>query len=165
MMAKLKEALAILVCVLLFAGIITQNPHQQNFLQHFFPFQNGHVYGPVSSGMWDTLQTVRFAKEAEGYTWDFPKPLQALDGTPIEINGYIYPLEQGPEHQHFVLTSLPLNACYFCGVGTPATLIEVFAKEKISFQEAPIVLRGTLELNHDQQENLFFKLQQAEWIR
>ena len=43
------------------------------------------------------------------------------------------PFDNGMHSAHFMFSSIPLNACFFCGVGGPETVIEVFSKSKIDF--------------------------------
>ena len=58
--------------------------------------------------------------------------------------GFIYPLEGGLEHEHFLLTAWP-PSCPFCLPAGPSQMVEVFCKEPIEFSDGAIMLAGTFE--------------------
>jgi hypothetical protein len=62
---------------------------------------------------------------------------------------------------HFMLSSTPLNACFFCGVGGPETALEVFSKDAVRYTDKPVELRGRLELNATDPARLIYLLKDA----
>jgi hypothetical protein len=63
-----------------------------------------------------------------------------------------------------MLSSLPLNACFFCGAGGPETVIEVFLKKEINYTEKPVEVQGTLRLNDKDPDKMMYILENAEMI-
>ena len=61
-----------------------------------------------------------------------------------------------------MLSSLPLNACFFCGVGGPETVVEVRLTKKTSFIDKPIEVKGVLKLNDDDPDQMIYVLEEAE---
>jgi hypothetical protein len=94
----------------------------------------------------------------------FSQAAKSLNGKVIILPGYMVPFESGTKGNKFILTSLPLNACFFCGVGGPETVIEVYLKESISYTEKPIELKGILRPNDQNPDKLIYILEQAEFL-
>jgi hypothetical protein len=61
-----------------------------------------------------------------------------------------------------MLSSLPLNACFFCGVGGPETVIEVNLKSPVKYTDKPVEIRGVLELNDTDPDKMIYQLNSAE---
>ncbi len=60
-----------------------------------------------------------------------------------------------------MLSSLPLNACFFCGVGGPETVVEVFTTKSVTYTEKPIEIQGTLMLNDRNPDQMIYILENA----
>jgi hypothetical protein len=87
-----------------------------------------------------------------------------LAGKNIILPGYIVPFENGIKSSHFMLSSLPLNACFFCGVGGPETVVEVFTKNAVTYTDKPVEVKGILKLNDKDPDKMYYVLEQAEII-
>jgi hypothetical protein len=94
----------------------------------------------------------------------FTETVKQLDNQTIVLPGYMVPFENGNTGNRFMLTSLPLNACYFCGVGGPETVVEVFLKNVISYTDKPVEVRGILKLNDTDPDQMIYRLEQAEFL-
>lgn len=119
---------------------------------------------------WFILQRVSF-DENTGETTGFgmPKPvfpsiILEKDGKEITLDGYIYPLEGQKASKHFVLSSLPISQCFFCGGGGPETVVEIFAKEDIDYQEERVKLKGILRVNAHDPMGMLYVLENAEQV-
>ncbi len=77
----------------------------------------------------------------------FTKEILALNGTEIEIKGYLLPEKGYKTHKEFILSALPYNLCYFCGKAGPETVMEVSSNHSVKYSDEPIKLKGTLMLN------------------
>jgi hypothetical protein len=64
--------------------------------------------------------------------------------------------------KNIMLSSLPLNACFFCGVGGPETVVEVHLKTEINFKEKLVEVRGVLKLNDKDPDKMIYVLENAE---
>jgi hypothetical protein len=134
----------------------------------FGAFSQKSAYKGFPSLIWPKLYNITFVKASDDLG-EFDKPVfttavKSLQGKSIVLPGYMVPFENGIKGSHFMLSSMPLNACFFCGVGGPETVIEVFTKETVTFNEKPIEIRGVLQLNEKDPEKMIYVLEQAEII-
>ena len=125
-------------------------------------------YTGFPSLVWPKLYDIKFEK-AKDNLGEYEKPIfsqaaKTLNGKVISLPGYMVPFEKGNQGKKFILTSLPLNACFFCGVGGPETVVEVYLKESISYTEKPIEVKGILRLNDKDPDKLIYILEQAEYL-
>ena len=61
---------------------------------------------------WDTLGNLEVRSEVVAplqaiFHTDYSAEVKALDGQEVKLMGFIYPLEGGLEHEHFLLTAWP----------------------------------------------------------
>lgn len=122
-------------------------------------------YTGFPSLVWPKLYNISYEKSKDALG-DFDMPIfsdatKKLNGKTITLPGYIVPFQNSVKADHFMLSSLPLNACFFCGVGGPETVIEVFLENKIAYTEKPVEVRGTLRLNSQNPEELIYVLEKA----
>lgn len=127
-----------------------------------------NTYKGFPSLIWPKLYDITYVTQssAEG---DFQKPVfsaatKALAGKKISLPGYMVPFETGLRATHFMFSSMPLNACFFCGVGGPETVIEVFVKEPTNFSDKPVEITGTLKLNATDPDKMIYILENAEVV-
>jgi hypothetical protein len=125
-------------------------------------------YTGFPSLVWPKLYDIKYQTKQDDLG-NYEKPLfsdvvKALNGKTVTLPGYMVPFESGLKGNHFILTSLPLNACFFCGVGGPETVIEVYLASAISYTENPIEVRGILQLNDADPDQLIYRLTQAEFL-
>jgi len=94
----------------------------------------------------------------------FSPALEAMEGTKIDLHGYIIPIEGKKSQAHFMFSAFPVNMCYFCGKAGPESVIEVFMEdgEKVTFTEDKIWLSGRLKLNAFDPTSSIYVLEQAE---
>jgi hypothetical protein len=124
------------------------------------------IYKGFPSLNWPKLYDVQFVK-GKDQLGEFDKPVfssaaKSLSGKTISLPGYIVPFENGMKNSHFMLSSLPLNACFFCGAGGPETVIEVYLKSEVTYTERPIEIRGVLKLNDKDPDKMIYILENAE---
>jgi hypothetical protein len=135
------------------------------FLPGFLFAQKG-TYKGFPSLIWPKLYDIKF-ETVKDNLGEYDKPIfsqaaKTLDGKRITVPGYMVPFETGLKSAHFMLSSLPLNACFFCGGGGPETVIEVFLKKESTLIDKPIEVTGTLKLNASNPDQMIYILQQAE---
>src|SRR5688572_22321444 len=102
-------------------------------------FSQKNTYKGFPSLVWPKIYDIQFEK-ANDNLGDYEKPIfsaaaKALNGKTVTLPGYMVPFENGVKGNHFMLSSMPLNACFFCGVGGPETVVEVFLKEPVTYTE------------------------------
>lgn len=125
-------------------------------------------YTGLPSEVWPKLYRITYAKE-KTEQHPFGKPLfsteaKALSGKKVTLPGYMVPFENGLKGNHFMLSSLPLNACFFCGSGGPETVVEVFLTKAIAYTDKPIEVSGTLVLNDRSAHQMIYVLENASFL-
>lgn len=131
-------------------------------------FAQKNIYKGFPSSIWPKLYDIQFVK-ASDKLGEYDKPVfsagaKSLHGKTVTLPGYMVPFENGLKSSHVMLSSLPLNACFFCGIGGPETVIEVHLKKEVSYIEKPVEVRGVLMLNDKDPDKMIYILQNAEYI-
>ena len=109
---------------------------------------------------WSVLTDVKTKPVNKRLLPDFPTHVQALNGTPQRIQGFMMPLEPGEKQRHFLLTSVPLT-CSFCLPGGPESMVEVFTKTPVKYTMEPVVVEGKLVVLADDAHGLYYRIKDA----
>lgn len=125
-------------------------------------------YGQGNSS-WSILSLVTYEKQYNaslGMEIEIPivNPIvQKMNGTEIEVTGYIIPLEGKIEQSHFVFSAFPMSSCFFCGKAGPETAMEVDMgqQKKVKYSEEKITLKGILRVRESDGMELMYKLEDA----
>ncbi|MBX2961743.1 MAG: DUF3299 domain-containing protein [Cyclobacteriaceae bacterium] len=130
--------------------------------------QGKNKYQGFPSLVWPKLYDIQYEK-AHDDNGEYEKPIfseaaKSLAGKSVVLPGYMVPFDNGTKGTIFMLTSLPLNACFFCGVGGPESVVQVFLKSAISYTEKPIEVKGVLRLNDKNPDQMIYILDQAEFL-
>ena len=126
------------------------------------------MYKGFPSLVWPKLYDIKYVKATDDLG-EYDKPVfseaaKSINGKTVTLPGYMVPFQKGTRGSNFILTSLPLNACFFCGVGGPETVIEVFLKSPVNYTEKPVEVRGILRLNDAGPDQMIYVLEQAEFL-
>src|SRR5690349_14521398 len=132
----------------------------------FSCFAQKNTYKGFPSLVWPKLYDIEFVK-AKDNLGEYDKPIfsqaaKTLQGKKVTLPGYMVPFESGLRGAHFMFSSMPLNACFFCGVGGPETVIEVYVKSPVNFSDKPVEVSGTLKLNDKDPDKMIYILENAE---
>lgn len=102
------------------------------------------------------LIDLMFAEEPDGAEFDFPEPVQELNGEEISIVGYMIALDfEGEAVTHFMLVR-DLAACCFGGIPRPDEWIDVHVAEPCPYWVyRPVRVTGKLSVGLEQQEEAF----------
>jgi hypothetical protein len=126
------------------------------------------IYQGFPSLVWPKLYDISFtiAKDELGqYNKPvFTEAVRSLVNKRITLPGYMVPFESGSTGFNITISSLPLNACFFCGVGGPETVVEVNLKTKTGYIEKPIEVQGILRLNEADPDKLIYILDEAQVV-
>ncbi len=130
--------------------------------------QKKSPYKGFPSLIWPKLYEITFLK-ANDVLGEYEKPvfganIKLLNAKVITLPGYMVPFENGIKGSHFMLSSQPLNACFFCGVGGPETVVEVNLTTPITYTEKPIEIRGQLFLNDQDPDKMIYIINNAQFI-
>ncbi|CAD5273623.1 MULTISPECIES: hypothetical protein [unclassified Imperialibacter] len=119
----------------------------------------------LATANWATLAKVTYKVGKDEYGElsipVFGDEIQKLAGKEIELPGYIIPFDGMFKPDHIILSSLPVAACFFCGSGGPESVIEIYLKEPIKYTANGIKVRGKLELNETDYNQLMYILKDA----
>ncbi len=136
------------------------------FLSAFQSGAQNLTYNGFPSLNWPVLYSVTYksgsTEDGEVKIPVFNEKLRALEGKSIVLPGYMVPSSNGLKVQEFMLSSLPLNACFFCGVGGPETVVLVRLKRTESFNDKPVEVRGVLRLLPSDPDGMIYVLDQGE---
>src|SRR6478752_4942847 len=86
----------------------------------------------IVSDNWDIIGNVDFktVKETEMYAI-FTNEIKKYAGKPFELEGYIVPIKDGMKQSKFMLSTLPINQCFFCGKNGVPIMVMVELAEPI----------------------------------
>jgi uncharacterized protein len=149
-----------------------QQPPQQSGL--IDPSQIPKVHNtfykvPEGAIGWDLLGDLEIRTETIAplqtmFHTDYRPEVKALAGHEIKVMGFLYPLEGGVEHDHFLLTAWP-PTCPFCLPAGPSQMVEVFCAKPVAFTEGAIMMAGTFEVLHDDPSGLFYRMHEAHEVQ
>ncbi len=117
---------------------------------------------------WELLSTVEIIRGYDDYMGgeiekpNFSSQLIMNEGSRIELQGFIIPLEQEAEQNYFVLSRFPFQSCFFCGGAGPETVVEVYSDQTTRYTDERVKVVGTLRLNKDNPLHLFYILEDCE---
>ena len=120
---------------------------------------------------WDLLAKVDHLEDEPGVpslTPKFDQAILLLSEKAQTLEGFMLPLDQSEQQSHFILAAAP-PSCPFCLPGGPTSLIEVEAKNPISYRDAALTLRGQFHVisKLDESANemgFFYKITAAELV-
>jgi hypothetical protein len=124
------------------------------------------VYNGFPSLVWPKLYNVTYTRKTDK-DGEYEKPIfsqetKSLAGKIISLPGYMVPFDEGIKSSHFMFSSMPLNACFFCGVGGPESAVEVFTKSKVQYTDKPVEISGILRLNDKDPDKMMYVLEEAD---
>ena len=131
-------------------------------------FGQSASYKGIPSLVWAKLYDISYKTATDQYgeymVPEFSTETKAMEGDIVTLPGYMIPFETGFSEKHFILSSLPLNACFFCGVGGPESVIEVYTDKAIPYTDKPIEVKGKLKLNAEDPDQFMYILEDAEFL-
>jgi len=96
---------------------------------------------------WDIIGTVKFElTEKNELNPVYTDAIKRFEHKPFELKGYLIPIKTGQKQQKFLLATLPINQCFFCGQNGVPVMIMIEMDQPISYSEKPITVVGILEL-------------------
>ena len=154
---NMKNAVIVLVLLLAFQPLFAQ-PQTQPLAKAGHSTEHKTAADP-GSDVWKKLRGLKYEQVNYVYYPKFNDDIKALDGTKIKIKGFMIPLQETTTTTYFMLSYFPFSNCYFCGQAGPETVMEIKAAKPFTYTEKPITVSGTLKLNRDDEEHLFYILE------
>ncbi|HZZ32798.1 MAG TPA: hypothetical protein VFE10_12495 [Phenylobacterium sp.] len=133
-------------------GFTMQPPPQQ--------WNGGHP--EALKAIWDLLAAPKVSADGKAGKMSaaFTDDLKRMNGKPIEIDGFILPLEPGREAVHFALTRRNAG-CPFCPPSQPTEAAEVFLLRPVKVTGDLITISGRFVLNGSSEQGLFYLIEGA----
>ncbi|MHA4896194.1 hypothetical protein ACXZ1K_15690 [Pedobacter sp. PWIIR3] len=102
----------------------------------------------IISDNWDVIGSVDFkiVKDTEMYAV-YNNNIKKFANKPFELEGYIVPIKDGMKQTKFMLSTLPINQCFYCGKNGVPIMVMVEMTEPIKFTYQTVKVKGTLKLN------------------
>lgn len=124
----------LVLIILLFSGLAVKAQHDPN--------------DQIVSANWEVIGGVDFkiVKDTEMYAV-YNNDIKKYANKPFELEGYMVPIKDGMKQTKFMLSTLPINQCFFCGKNGVPIMILVELAEPVKFTYQTIVVKGTLKLN------------------
>ncbi len=99
--------------------------------------------------------------EMEIYAPVFPRAVSALDGKEVVVEGFIIPIDE--EEEQLALSYNPFASCFFCGQGSPASVMNMYLRDKSKRYRLDDYkkFRGKLRLNQDDPYEFYYILEDA----
>lgn len=130
----------------------------------FAAAQQKVTYKGLPSAIWPKLYNITYQKSGDFDKPIFTQEVRELTNKVVVLPGYMVPFENGMKGSNFILSSLPLNACFFCGVGGPETVIQILLKTSVTYTEKPVEIKGKLVLNDKDPDKMVYLLEEAEFL-
>ncbi|TKC06337.1 hypothetical protein [Pedobacter frigoris] len=124
----------IMLIMLLFTGLAVKAQHNPD--------------DQVMSDNWDVIGSVDFkiVKDSEMFPV-YNANIKKFANKPFELEGYIVPIKDGMKQTKFMLSTLPINQCFYCGKNGVPIMVMVEMAEPIKFTYQTITVKGTLKLS------------------
>lgn len=127
-------------------------------------FLNYLAYAQSDKDLWATLFGVKYGDWKVTFKPIYNEKIKVLDGQKVVIKGFLIPLEEKSKHSFFLLSAFPFDACFYCGKAGPESVIEVTVKKPLKPTQKPIAITGTLKLNFDDPDHLFYLINDGELV-
>jgi hypothetical protein len=123
---------------------------------------------PEGAVSWDVLGSMDVTTEVLGplravFHVEYTDEVRALDQQEVKVMGFLYPLEGGVAHEHFLLSAWP-PSCPFCLPAGPSQMVEVFCAEPVEFSEGAIMMAGRFSVLEDDPSGLYYRMHDARLV-
>jgi len=106
-----------------------------------------NVNDQLRSLNWDVIGSVKFELTEKNELLPlFSESIKRFDNREFDLTGYLIPIKSGQKQQKFLLATLPINQCYFCGQNGVPVMIMIEMESAVSYCEKPIHVKGILKL-------------------
>ncbi|WP_129717576.1 hypothetical protein [Pedobacter sp. SYP-B3415] len=102
----------------------------------------------IESANWDVIGGVDFKTPNDNEMYAvYNANIKKYENKPFELYGYIVPIKDGMKQQKFMLSTLPINQCFYCGKNGVPIMVMVELTEAVKFTYKPVTVKGILKLN------------------
>jgi hypothetical protein len=110
--------------------------------------------------LWTVLRTTHISEDKRTgfYSAVHPPAVRALAGTTVSVTGFMLPIEQARETNHF-LVSRYTPVCFFCPPGDPNEVVEVRTRNPRPAGYDLVKVTGRFSLADNGEKGLFFRIE------
>jgi hypothetical protein len=133
----------------------TSRPNEEITAQRTLP--------QVNDALWAKLINCKLDYNEENgvYSIQLTPDVKALDGRTVTLRGFVLPMDGSDRTKHFLI-SRNTPVCMYCPPGQPNEVVEVRSSRAITWTSKVVAVTGKLSLVNDQEQAIFFKIQNAE---
>lgn len=106
---------------------------------------------------WDSFRKIKGKNEPQ-----FPDELKQIDGEPVNLCGFMSPINQFSDVEEFMLLPVPMT-CYFCDAPPMRDIVHVKLAERGRMVEEPIVVGGYFKVAQEKKPKFFTEISPARW--
>ncbi|MBG6234056.1 hypothetical protein IWX76_000611 [Pedobacter sp. CAN_A7] len=102
----------------------------------------------IISRQWNIIGGVSFkvVKNQEMYAV-YTNEIKKYANKSFELEGYMIPIQEGMKQSKFMLSTLPINQCFFCGKNGIPAMVYVELLEPTKFTYNTVRVKGILKLS------------------
>lgn len=105
----------------------------------------------IVSKEWDIIGLAKTQSAKNGAKVNvFPTGIKRRENTAIVLEGYMIPIRVGQNQSEFMLSSLPINQCFYCGQNGVPMMVKVEMAAPTTLSNNIVKIKGTLQLNTGQ---------------
>lgn len=103
----------------------------------------------MTSFNWGIIGMVSFKKVDEATIYPvYNDEVKRFDNRTFRLTGYMIPMKGGAKQSNFLISTLPINQCYFCGKNGNPIMVIVHMKEPVRFTFKAVTVEGRLKLDN-----------------
>jgi len=107
-----------------------------------------HLNDQVMSRNWNIIGAISFkmVKDREMYAV-YTNEIKRYANKPFELEGYMIPIQEGMKQSKFMLSTLPINQCFYCGKNGIPAMVYVELTTPTKFTYNTVKVKGILKLS------------------
>ena len=102
----------------------------------------------IISSNWNVIGSVSFKtiKNTQMYAV-YTNEIKRYANKPFELEGYMIPIQEGMKQSKFMLSTLPINQCFYCGKNGIPAMVYVELSQPTKFTYKTVKVKGLLKLS------------------
>jgi hypothetical protein len=102
----------------------------------------------IISSNWNVIGSVNFKviRDTQMYAI-YTNEIKRYANKSFELEGYMIPIQEGMKQSKFMLSTLPINQCFYCGKNGIPAMVYVELSQPTKFTYKTVKVRGILKLS------------------
>jgi hypothetical protein len=98
---------------------------------------------------WDIINMVMFKTVNDTTVYPiYNDDIKRFDNRHFKLTGYMVPMKAGMKQTKFMISTLPINQCYFCGKNGIPIMVIVNSSAPVTFTFKTVTVDGVLKLDN-----------------